>query len=155
MASSSNKHSYLPAWIAVLVATILLSGCVGFSRSTLVYEEVKTDLRTKSDVLGKFGEPLRKTKQDELEVWHYLLPRATATRGIQATQTQAILGFIPLWWTTKVDENAQFIFRADALVQLLELDEKQSGFLCGVIPAHGIQTGCGSFDEKKEERKAR
>jgi hypothetical protein len=132
------------------LAALSVSACVGYSHMAPVYEEMQTDLKTKGDVLRRFGEPLRKVRQDDRETWYYLLPRSGSTRGVQETETMAIVGIVPLWWTSKLEENAQFVFRADQLVQAMELVKRRSGFICGVIPAHGVHTGCGAVDENKK-----
>jgi hypothetical protein len=128
---------------ALLVAG--LSGCVGVVRRQLDWVGVTSEIRTRAEVLARFGEPRRRTHEAGREVWYYHLlepgpsGRRPATEG--ATIVYALLA--PLWWRTQPDDNATFAFDGDALAEARELRTTEGGFFCGVNLAYRQLFSCG------------
>ena len=113
-------------------------GCVGFVTSKLEYINVKSDLTTKEDVLKQFGKPSRTARENELDVWYYVLGDRIATEGVNAV----FLIIVPLIWTTKVEANAKVVFRGDQVLEVLELKDTGGGFMCSAFDSHTLPAGC-------------
>jgi len=130
--------------LAVLLA-IGLGGCVGLVRTRLDWAPVTSDVRTRTEVLARFGEPLRKAQEGAREVWYYALSGAPRAGWRPATEGSTILYALvtPVWWRTRPDENARFAFDGDALAAAAELRASEAGFFCGFNLAADRLVLCG------------
>ncbi len=137
--------------VVVFFFLTMLVGCVGYVKSDLQYVERRIELniektgplRTKAEVEAKFGKPLRAEQDKEVEIWYYLIDRkgAGGETPIKEGGGVIFLVLVPVPWTTKVEDNIKFLFRGQELVQMFELVDKASGFVCGV-GGHPYGTGC-------------
>ena len=132
----------------LLLLMFLLSGCVGFIKFNSDYVEVKTEFKTKDQVLAKVGKPQRIAQEGELEVWHYLLSKPIANddgRPVMGSGFMAALIVIQIWWKKNLDENVRFVFQGENVISVSQLKAKDSGFMCNAIGMHPFgDAGCRS-----------
>lgn len=131
---------------AVFLVIAGLGGCVGAMRSHLDWVVVAPETRTKAEVVARFGEPLRKTQEGGRDVWYYLLSAtglAAGRRPLTAAPNSLFALGIPVWWTTRPDENARFVFDGDTVASAAELTRTTRGFYCGLNVAPGDPFVCG------------
>lgn len=150
-----NRRFVSTTTVALLILCVFcLLGCVGFVRGTADYAEVQVDLPTKSAVFERFGEPVRKATEGDRDVWYYMLKHnGVSGKSTQESITGVMLLVVPLWHTTRYEDNAKFLFSGENLLQAYERVSSGSGFICGIQAAHGVSTICGggSNDKAKKE----
>jgi hypothetical protein len=130
--------------VALVIAA--LGGCVGAMRSHLEWVAVAPEARTKAEVVARFGEPIRKTQEGGRDVWYYLLSTTSLAPGrapVTAAPNSVFALMIPVWWMTRPDENARFVFDGDTVASAAELTRTASGFYCGLNVAGGDPFVCG------------
>jgi hypothetical protein len=123
-----------------------LGGCVGATRSHLEWVAVAPEARTKAEVVERFGEPRRTTHEGGRDVWYYRLSRTGLAPGrapITAAPNSLFALGIPVWWMTRPDENARFVFDGDTVGSAAELTRTSRGFYCGLNVAGGNPFYCG------------
>jgi hypothetical protein len=129
-----------------VVVALGTGGCVGLVRTSLDWAPVSIELRTKAEVLARFGEPRRRAREDGRETWYYDLG-ATGPSGQQlATEGATILYLLvaPLWWRDRVDANVRFAFDGDAVASTAGLMAAEHGFFCGFNAAAEHFFLCGA-----------
>lgn len=153
-AQGMNRGFISISTFALLVLCVFcLLGCVGFIRETADYAKVQVDLPTKSAVFERFGEPVRKAKEGDRDVWYYILKNSgTSGKSAQKSTIGVMLFVVPLWHTTHYEDNAKFIFSGENLVQAYERVSGGSGFICGIQGAHGISPICSGGSNNKAEK---
>ena len=120
--------------IGVLGFVMLAAGgCVGVVRTSLDWAPVSTELKTKADVSGRFGEPRRRAQEDGRETWYYDLGATDSSGQPLATEGATILYLLvaPLWWRDPADANVRFAFDGDAVVSSARLMATEHGVFCG------------------------
>ena len=143
----ARAPSTFERWIA-LALCFSLSGCVGYSGSSFDWLVVDTpsDTKTKEGVIERFGAPLRVTREQELEIWHFLVGRDVIVAGrIPPAERRSTLGLVlvPIFWTTRAPENVRITLRGDDVVQVEVLKTTAYGAFCGPIASDGWP-GCVS-----------
>jgi hypothetical protein len=129
--------------VAVALAT---GGCVGLVRTSLDWAPVSIELRTKAEVLARFGEPRRRAREDGRETWYYDLG-ATGPSGQQLATEGATILYTPvgpLWWRDRADANVRFAFDGDAVASTAGLMAAERGFFCGLNAAAKHFFLCGA-----------
>lgn len=136
----------------LLLLLLLLSGCVGFVKSNPKYIEVKTEFKTKDQVRAALGDPRRITQEGEMEVWHYLLTKPISKdvdEPLAHGGFMASLIVIPIWWTTKLDENVRVTFQGENVSGVSQLKDKGGGFMCNAVGMHPYgDAGCHGISEE-------
>ena len=122
-----------------------LGGCIGLVRTHFDWVGVTSEIKTKAEVLARFGEPRRRAHEAGRDVWYYHLAEAGPSGQRPATEGSTVVFAIvaPMWWRTRPDDNAKFAFDGDAVAGADELRATESGFFCGVNLAHGQLFTCG------------
>lgn len=143
------------------------------SRSSADYEVVDIVLKSKTDVLTKYGKPKQVQSEGNLEIWEYLLKdkglKETEDQGwgigyrppIVETKNLTIIMGASNVSTTTYSENTKFYFEGDRLVRAMERVESHGGFGCGVFigPYGSVGSECGGLNrndnsEFEAEKKA-
>jgi hypothetical protein len=135
-----------PGVAAVALLMAVLGGCVGATRSHLEWVVVAPEARTKAEVVGRFGEPLRTTQEDGRDVWYYRLSTTGLAPGrapVTAAPNSVFALVLPVWWMTRPDENTRFVFDGDTVASAAELTRTSRGFYCGLNIAGGNPFVCG------------
>ena len=116
-------------------------GCVGsITTREFTWSTVQTDLRTKSEVVARFGRPGRTVEAGGRERWYY---RSTTSgpsgRPPYAGVPNALfLLIVPIFWTSRPDYNLMFQFNGDALVSASEVTGGVEHHAhCGLNVFHG------------------
>jgi len=111
------------------------AGCVGVRLSRFEWTPAGTDVKTKPEVLERFGEPVRKAREGGREVWYYLVEDAPrALDPLPARERVTTVGvLISIWWVTRAKENLRFVFDGDDLIMTSALAEKGRGTVCGPL----------------------
>jgi hypothetical protein len=135
-----------PGVIAVVLVMAALGGCVGAMRSHLDWVTVAPETRTKAEVMGRFGEPLRKTQEGGRDVWYYRLSTTGLAPGrapVTAAPNSVFALILPVWWITRPEENTRFVFDGDTVASAAELTRTTRGFYCGLNVTGGNPFFCG------------
>lgn len=137
-------HCWLRRFLPILLA-LGLGGCVGLVRTRLDWMPVTGDVRSKAEVLARYGEPLRRERQDDREVWYYALSGAQLGGRRPATEGSTVLYLVvtPVWWRTHPAANARFGFDGERVVEVAVLTASEHGFFCGLNIAAEHLALCG------------
>ena len=148
--SPQMRRAQVRTVLAIGLWLALLPGCVAYMHETAEYADVQVDLKSKAEVLERYGKPVRKASEGIYEAWYYFLQRiGLAGPSVEETTNGVMLLLVPLWSTTKYEENTKFLFSGDTLVTASERVKKGSSFLCGIQAAHGVSPFCGGGDTDK------
>lgn len=157
----------------VAMCCVSISGCVMMSHSSADYEVVDIALKSKGDVLTKYGKPKQVKSEGNLEIWEYLLKdkglKEIEDQGwgagnrppvIETKDITIIMGATNVS-TSTYSENTRFYFEGDRLVRAMERANKSGGFGCGVFigPYGSVGSDCGGLNrndnsEFEAEKKA-
>jgi hypothetical protein len=129
--------------IALLV--VGLGGCVGLIRTRYDWVEVTSEVRTRAEVLARFGEPRRKVHEADGDVWYYRLSGTAPSGRRPVTEGYTVLYAViaPVWWLTRPDDNVRFGFDGDDVSHSGEVESTEHGFFCGVALVHRVLFTCG------------
>lgn len=129
----------------VLALVLAASGCVGLVRTRLDWVAVVGEVRTRAQVLARFGEPLRKTQEAGRDVWYYTLSGVPLDGRSPASEGSTVLYLLitPVWWRTHPEANARFSFQGDEVADAAMLTPTEDGFFCGLNIAAEHLVLCG------------
>jgi hypothetical protein len=132
-------------WWLVLLVVLGAGGCVGLVRTRLDWAEVAGDVRTRAQVLARFGEPRHRAQEDGRDVWYYTLSGVTLAGRSPASEGATVLYLLitPVWWRTHPDANVRFIFQGEDVADAAMLTAREDGFFCGVNIAAAHLVLCG------------
>lgn len=144
MPRASRRAGALWRAIACGLLFVGLTGCVGVRTSRFEWREATAGVTIRRDALDRFGEPLRKAREDDLEVWYYLVDGAPPTvRPLPARERVSMIGAIVLLWrVTRAKENLRFAFSGENVVATSGLAEQTRGAICGLLIVRGVHFGC-------------
>jgi hypothetical protein len=114
-------------------------------RTQLDWVDVASEAWTKAGVRTRFGEPRRVATEAGREVWYYDLSEPGPSGRRPATEGSTIVFALitPIWWRIRPEDNVRFTFQDDHVVVAAQLRASESGFFCGVNPAHAQLFVCG------------